>query len=1378
MKKIFIVLTLLLGINLYAQKDMLIISTSMGAAPQNSKVQALISIAKEHSLDIDFTFDTKINKNDYLSTINKYKIVMFDSLAGARSINSLMEKFGPAIQKSKKELIVIPISIKDENPYRKNISIQKNIDLNEYWYNGGEKNFQNFSKFINSKILHRTKQSVSKAIIIPESGIYHPKNPNIVFKDLKEYAQFFNIDLKNLNQPLIAIGMHRGSIVSGALKHINTMIRYIENKGIKTLPFFTEVGAKDFVGSEFLTYNNKTIVDVIVNFQIMIIDHEKLKDDYKKLNVPILHALYYSQGELKDWQEDKSGVNFTMIPMSYIIPETIGYTDSMIVATQNKKTKQMDPILPQLHSLANKAINLSTLRQKENKDKKIAVMFYNYPTGINNMGASFMNSPETLELILKNMKNKGYDTVLKDSKWFETEATKSLKAYYEKGHDQQMLKDDVATLLPFETYLKYFRALPLKTQKLINKAWKSPRFSRMVVRKDGRKYFLIPRIKLGNIVVMPQPRRSERVDLMKEKLKKLKHEDKKLWHNQKIPVNHSYLASYFYVKEQFKANALVHLGTHGTQEWMPGKERGLSIYDSALLPLGDMPVVYPYITNNVAEAMQVKRRGRGTLISHQTPPFSISGTYKELSEIMELINQYKSVDTGMLKDKVQQQITNICIKMNIHKDVEVGQENIAKDFDDFISKVEDYILGTSSSAQPLGMHTFGTIPKEEYLIMTVMQMVGKEFMEKADGKDYFSKNYTQITKSNAYNLVKKFAIDHTDFKELENKDFKPYLLKATEYVNDFKNNKETKNLLRALNAEYIETGVGGDPIRNPISVPTGNNMYGFDPTKVPTKAAYKTGTKLMKDFVANYYKENKKYPTKLTFNLWSLETMRHYGVLESQILYAMGVKPIWNETGVSNDFIQNIVKQKLQNYLPQSMASYIAKLITVSRIEFVLSLTPNDWLIKPKKMLKHANATNKGQIIDVEIIPYKELKRPRIDTIISVTGLYRDTFPQTMKLLAKAVEKVAQLKEETNNVYLNTVKIQKQLMSKNLSKEEAIKLSTIRVFSNKSGSYGSGIAEIDDTGKWDDEKRLTKNYFETRGYYFGTDESTWNKKIPGLDLYAKNLSGTQSVIFSRTSNLYGLLTSDDPYGYFGSISMAIRKLDGKSPKSYISNLRDPNGAKIQSTAKFLSQELRSRYFHPKWIEAMKEEGYSGTTGVLDVVKNFWGWQVVDPTVVRDDQWDEFVEVYIDDKYNMDLKKWFTQNNPDSLAQITEKMLEANRKGYWKTSQENIKKLTKLYKELEKEFKVKSYNLEFNKFVKTKAIGFGLLSPTGQVIQQKQVPKTKQTKQIKKSKPEVKGQKLEKVKQKVVKKDYTNEIIMLLLALVISFGFVYGLKKED
>lgn len=1381
-KKILFFFVFVFPIMLFAKNDVLIISSTMGQSTQSAKAIEVLNLAKKKDLEIKFIFQNELKKDDYLNEFSQYKIIMFDSLAGERSVNSMIEEYSNVLNHLDENKIIIPLPTQKENPYRKNISLEDNILLNEYWHNGGSQNFTNFIIFIQNKLLKTSKEEYSKALIIPEKGIYHPKNPNLVFPSQNDYASFFNIDLLNNNKPIIGIGLHRGSIVSNNLAHIDEMILYFEKKGYLTLPFFVDISGDDPTGKEFLSLNDKTIVDVIVNFQLMIIDHEKQKKMYSNLNVPILHALYYTKGDEKDWENDINGVNFSMIPMTYIIPETLGFTDSLIVAAQNKVTKKLEPIYPQLYSLANKAINISTLKHKPNKDKKIAIMYYNYPYGVDNMGASFLNLPQSLEETLKALKDKGYTTEAKDHEYLRTEATKGLKMMYDVNlYDTawKILEEESADLFPYEEYMKEFYKLPVKTRTNMIKVWDYPIKSKSLIYKNNKWYFLIPRKKIGNVIIMPQPRRAERDDSIRKQNIDITRDDNRLWHNPTVPISHSYLAGYLYVRKQFKADAIVHFGTHGTQEWSPGKERGLSIGDDALCVLGDTPVIYPYITNNLAEAIQAKRRGRATLISHQTPPFGLTGTYKELSEIMDFINQYKSVDDGMLKTQLKNQITDATVNINIHKDVNFNEEDIKKNFETYLSKVEDFILGSSKAAMPLGMHTFGTYPKNEHLISTILQMLGSEFIQKIEGdKNFFTQNYEKFTESKSYKLIDEFVIQNKDFKELEDQDLKPYLVIARKYKDDFKHTKEIKNFIRALDGEYIETGVGGDPIRNPASLPTGINMYGFDPSKVPTKAAYKTGSKLMEDFIANYYKEHGKYPKKLTFNLWSLETMRHYGVLESQILYAMGVKPIWNETGISNHFIQDIVKQMLQHYLGESFAKWLASFITVPRIEAVLNLTPQTWFEKPKKMLQHAKATSKGQIDDIEIIPYDELKRPRVDVVISATGLYRDTFPQTMQLIAKAIEKVSALKEEHNFLRENTLALKKKLENtKGISKEEANYLSTIRIFSNKPGDYGSGVDDIGDTSRWENDTRISQNYVQKLGYYYGSDPKRWGEKHVELDLYSKNLSGTEGIIFSRTSNLYGLLTSDDPFEYFGSIAMAVRNVDGKTPKTFIANLRDPNNAKIQSTSEFMSQELRGRYFHPKWIKEMQDEGYAGTLTVLDRMNNFWGWQVVDPNIVRDDQWQEFVEVYINDKYDLKIQEWFKQFNPDALAQFTQKILEANRKGYFKTDEATLKKLVELYKELQKKYKVKTYNTKFKDFVDNKAIGFGLMMPNGEMIPQNNTA-SKDIKESKKAQDsEVKGQKLEKVKKQEVIDDMTQKIILLCLLSLFIAGAAYELRRK-
>lgn len=1340
--------------------DMLIITTDMGKLPQEAKIRAFMAVAKKEGLSVDFRFDGEIKPAEQTALINRYKIVMFDSLAGAGSIRSLLAKYSNSIEQSSQKTAILPISIIKETPFRRVVSQEQNKALNEYWDNGGEKNFTNFARYINLYVLKRNSIKPQSAYIIPQEGIYHPKNPNIVFKTTAEYEAFLKTDLlKNPeNRPIVAIGIHRNAISSNSLAHINWAIDYLEKQGAITLAYFTQVDGDDFVGEKFLRKDGKTIAHVLLNFQIMIIDHESLKPKYEKLNIPILHSLNF-EGSMEEFKKSNNGVTTAMIPMSYIIPETIGYIDPMVTAAQSKETKSMEPIVPQLRALCNKALNISKLKRVQNSEKKVAIMFYNYPHGINNMGASFMNIPQSLQNLFSQMIKHGYKTEAKSQAWFEKEAIKTLKAYYEKGKEREMLKEGSALLYPLDKYEAYLKTLPPDVSQAMNEKWGKPQDSAMVISQGGKKYFLIPALKLGNVLLMPQPRRGDMNKATSEA---------SLWHNTKIGVNHSYLASYLYVRENFKADALIHFGTHGTQEWMSGKERGLSVYDSPLLVLGDMPIFYPYITNNVAEALQAKRRGRAQLISHQTPPFAISGTYNELAKLMELISQYKTVEEGAVKERLKSTIVELSTKANIDKDVGFTPEMIKSDITAYVSKLEDYILGTSAAAQPLGMHTFGTHPKDEHLISTVMQMVGKDFLKKADGERYGAKNYKDINSSKAYQLIKKHALNNLPVAE-KDKEFEPYIKMARGYIAAFKGQKEMVNLLRAMSGEYIATSTGGDSIRNPESLPTGRNLYGFDPNKVPTKAAYETGSKLMGDFIENYHKENGAYPKKLTFNIWSLETMRHHGVLESQILYAIGARPIWNEQGFTDEFLQSMALGFLKNYLPDFLAKWVASAITLSRVEFVLDLLPQEISKKPKKMIAHAKVANKGDIIDVEIIPYGELKRPRIDVVVSPTGLYRDTFPQTIKLLAKAIEKVAKLKEENNFVYASSQELFKSLQEQNISKEDAAELSTIRIFANKTGSYSSGVNKIDDTEHFsaDADAQIAKDYLKERGYYFGSDESKWNRQIEGVDLYAKNLTKSDAVIFSRSSNLYGMLTSDDPYGYFGSIALAIRSIDGKNPKTYISNLRDVKNAKMQTTGEFMSQELRSRYFHPNWIKEMKAEGYSGTENVLDVVNNFWGWQVVDPGVVRDDQWQEFFEVYVKDKHKMNLKEWFEKNNPDNLAQIMERMLEAARLGYWQTDEATIKELKERYKELEKKHSIKSQNEKFKELLKSDKVGgFGLCSARAVMAQGAKAETAKP-----------KGQMLEKVKAKKPEKNYSIYFIVTALLLMVLGGAVAELRRR-
>ena len=325
-------------------------------------------------------------------------------------------------------------------------------------------------------------------------------------------------------------------------------------------------------------------------------------------------------------------------------------------------------------------------------------------------------------------------------------------------------------------------------------------------------------------------------------------------------------------------------------------------------------------------------------------------------------------------------------------------------------------------------------------------------------------------------------------------------------------------------------------------------------------------------------------------------------------------------------------------------------------------------------------------------------------------------------------------------------------------------MSSVRIFSNDSGAYGTGLAAQSlDSGSWDNDSELADTFFRRMGFGFGKDESRWSEDLSDVNLYQQVLSGTDAAIFSRSTNLYALLTNDDPFQYFGGLGLAVRNIDGKTPEMYVANMRKKDQMKSQTMQEFLNQELRSRYFHPRWIKAMQDSGYAGATAILDRMNNMWGWEVMTPEAVRDDHWQEFYQVYVEDKYNLDMKSFFENANPHSLAQILERMLEAVRKEYWSTDQATLQKIIQTYTELANKYDVVTDNDTFNNYVSDTAAGFGLtpiLSAMPEATASAQSNSQQQVQQIS-------GQKLEQVEQQAEKTEqsYYIEFGILLVILL-------------
>jgi len=1311
MKRLFLVLAMLMwGISLTATE--LLIITSSPVLP--GKFMAMQNPAKENGITLRYYFAEKIAEDNPSTIIAKADMVVFDT------VRSDMEEFiRTKIPKTIEVLQAQKIPVLWSNPQKYKASNLSDANaLYEYYMNGGSDNVNTFFKAL--ALIHEGKSitKLSPAIRFPEAAIYYP-DKQLVYTTPAEYMRGRSIDAET-DKPIIAIAFHKQAITAVQTGLIDAMIRKIEESGAIAWPFYTSPMDKNAT-SMMLRNGLKTVPNVVITTQITYSGLEK-RDEFESLGIPVLGALTYRKGSEAVWREDKHGVSLMDVPFYLSQSETAGVSDIQMIAAMGAND-QIVPIIPQMDAVINKALNLAKLQTMPNKEKKVTIFFYNYPPGEKNLSASFMNLPRSLVETLRQLKTAGYTTDMMSEEKLIAKLQRLLEPFYRENKLDALVNDDLGEELSVEAYEAWLVTLPQNIRDEMIKGHGDPKNSPMVINRGGQHYFVIPRLKIGNIVILPQATRAD------YKSGDLADKEKALYHNTTSAPPHAYMAMYLWARTQAASDAIVHYGTHGNQEWLPGKERGLSVYDYGMQCVGDVPVVYPYIVDDIGEAIQAKRRGRATIISHQTPPFTPAGLHQTLVKMHEDLHAWIAQDEGSVKEKIKLSLIEQVKKEHILENMGTSEMEVKQDFPKFIDELHSHLHELGKEAQPLGLHTFGISDEEKLRIGNVLLMIGNHEWEsvatdQAEADEVFVDDYKKLQSSEPYQWVKKYVVDAQSMELLSPK-LKELMQKAKKYYDLLDASSESTAFLAALEGHYIPTSYGGDPIKNPDSLQTGRNMYGFDPSRVPTKAAWEAGKDAMNQLITEHTKKYGSAPKKLTFSLWSVETMRHQGILEAQALYAMGVEPVWDEG---------------------------------------------------------------GRVKDVRLIPRETLGRERIDVVLSATGLYRDHFPNTMKQLARAALLASDANESNNPMYANTQRIKKMLLEKGYSEKEALKGAQTRIYSNEMGRYGTGTNDASlATDTWSDEKegnqKLGALYLSRMQSAFGPDEADWGKNgAMGVNLYAEHLRGTQGAILSRTSNLYGMLTTDDPFQYLGGISVALKSLGEKAPELYISNLRGSGGGKIEGAGKFMSRELATRNFHPGYIEGQMKEGYAGTLQLLDGINNFWGWTAVAKEIVRDDQWKEFADVYVHDKHKLGLDKWFEKHNPHAQAQMIERILEANRKGYWKEDQKSIDALKARYREIASKHDVRSDNKVFEKFVNEIPAGYGMMpsaaskaaKSSAKAQTQKAKPKSEPLKLLLPKPNVVKGMKLEKIQPPKPSNNTTYTVVGAgTVGLSLLIGIVSG-----
>lgn len=1258
---------------------------------QPGKFQRLVEPAKIAGYDLTHRQVNDLDPATAAAELSAYDLVVIDAPYGA-AMDSSKAKLTPILPQ-----VTAPwLWVRNSGFEHRGLTDADAELLTPYFRYGGRANFAAFFCQLNKTVFDDKAAegwvawagrkliwgdtACAPARSFPESAFYHPDRDGEIFPDLASYLAWKGIDPAS-RPPAVAILFHQAYMAAGLTGFIDDMIRRVEAGGAVALPLIVNAMQNGEIKRMLAGPDGKSFAGAMINTQIML-NAEGRKAEFEELGIPVLQAMPYRKGDEADWRADQVGLTPTDVPFYLAQPEYAGVIDPIISAYTDKTSGDVVGVPEQTAAAVGKALALVRLQRLAPAERKAALFYWNYPPGETNLGASFLNLPRSLESLTQAMKAEGYGVETADAEVLTDKMQALLAPYYREGQLQKLLDEGLAEAFPIKTYRQWFDALPEAARAPVTARFGEPEKSYMATVINGEAVFVVPRLKLGNLVVLPQPPRGEKQD----------DKEKAIYHDVRVPPSHFYLAAYLWARQSFAADALIHFGTHGTEEWQPGKERGLWVYDYPYLVLGDTPVLYPYIVDNIGEATQAKRRGRAVIVSHNTPSFAPAGLHGEINRLHDLVHNWLSMDEGEVKLKIKEDVVASVIAENMHRDMGWDEARVRADFRAFADALHLHLHELALHNQPLGLATFGQPAEEDLRLFTVMQMLGKPLLQglsPEDPEEMVVTDYQKMKETAAWATLDRHVRQGEAY--VGGGALKELLDKARGYWLALSDNRENAGLLIGLAGRHLPVSYGGDPIKNPDSLPTGRNLYAFDPSKVPTKQAWAAGWEAAEKLLAQHKETHGKYPEKLAFTLWSVETMRQFGMLEAQALAVMGFRPVWG---------------------------------------------PGD------------------RVVGVEPIPAAELKRPRVDAVISATGLYRDHFPLVIKHLADAAKKASELDEPGNPIAANTRAIESALLGQGVAAADAKRLAQTRVYSSQSGAYGTGLDDAtlatDTWGRTADGKedhkegdaKLAGLYLSRMQFAYGPDEDKWGEKPP-VNAYAEHLKGVEGALLSRSSNLYGMLTTDDPFQYLGGLSLAVRHLGGKSPELYISNLRETGNPRVESAAGFMAKELKARYFHPNWITHMQKEGYSGTLEILGAVNNLWGWQAVAPETVRDDQWNEMKAVYVDDKYNLGVKEWFEKENPAAQAQIIERMLEAARKEYWDADAKDVAQLAQRWQELAEKYDVRSENKLFQEYVATAAApGFGLSAAAPPPESAAKEPQPPQEAAAQPPAQQVQGQKLE------------------------------------
>lgn len=1168
----------------------------------------------------------------------------------------------------------------DPANWGRSATVELSVCAGAYGYlaEGGVENYRRLLNFLAHQ--NNPAIAVEDPVPLPWQGIFHPPTPK-VFDSIAAYRMAH--PAAHSATVGLLFSRHSFTNTDGALE--KALIDALGDQGLDVLPVFCHgtrdpesgsLGPIETARQFFLDPNGRPRIAALINLHYFFLGRETGSDIsetgvaaqsvefFKSLNVPVFKPVVSYSKSIAEWEEDPQGL-VAEVSFGIAMPEFEGHIEPIIMACSRKLTDERtdtsfevrEIIRDRVDSIAERVARYVGLAEKPVDERKAVFVFHkNECAGLEASigGAAGLDSGESVVRIMRRMQAAGYrleDIPESGEALMQTiMARKAIAEFRWTTVDEIISKGGHLALLDTEIYRQWFDALPEKTRAELVEAWGEPPGQELngvppSMVHEGK--LVITGLNFGNVNVIMQPKRGcagARCD----------GQVCKILHDPDIPPPHQYLATYRYMDKIFGADVIIHVGTHGNLEWMPGKGAGLSKACWPDIAIGTIPHLYIYNADNPAEGVVAKRRSYATLVDHLQAVMSTADSYGGLEDIEELLEEYhRAAALDPARAHQLEHLIREAIDKN-HLTEELAAKNPAT-FAETVVGCHEILSRVKNSQTRIGMHVFGDIPEPEgedraETINTILRfdsnnelntrrlildLWGEDIgaaLESPGARGKCGRTYGDLLFAADRKAMELIGLllsgkprgplfadlaSHCPDPVGVRQRFMRFADLVAEIDQRLSDSKEIEALLNAMNGGHIPAGPSGYLSRGRYDIlPTGRNFFNVDPTRIPTRAAWRVGVRLAEALLQRYQQDEDRFPETVGMVWLASDIMRADGEQIGQILHLLGMRPRWK-----------------------------------------------------------AN----GQVDGFEIIPPAELGRPRVDVNIRVSGITRDCFPDSVKYIDQAVQAVAMLDEKAEENFIRKhIALQAKAQQAELGDPEEFRKLSYRIFCAQPGVYKAGVNLAVYASAWKTEADLSDIYLFWNGYAYGGGAGDTSYGVQAHKELVENLRRVEVTFDKHISDEGDFLNCCGYFSNYGGMTVAAGTLSGKKPRTYYGDTRDPAQVGVTDFADEMRRVVRAKLLNPKYIEGMQEHGYKGAGDLSKRIGRVYGFAATTGEV---DDWifDEIAETFV---LNEEMRQWFQKVNPWALEEIGRRLLEAQSREIWQPDEELLERLQDAYLEVE------------------------------------------------------------------------------------------------